>query len=155
MFVDHWMLQIMPHNALIAEYSILPKYTTLIWTCPFRFSSFGPFCSKASHGQQWAYGPKTTLKLFVLVLAIAPNSAQNQSFGIFGPEPPPPNLYIVYSMIHFDFLGWKYFFINIVAQIYLLFICILQFSPKSVQNFNSCLSLVISGHWKFLRCQGS
>ena len=34
------------------------------------------FCSKASHGQHWVFGPKTSLKfkLLVHVLAMAPNS---------------------------------------------------------------------------------
>ena len=40
------------------------------------FLDFGPFFTPRSHmgtGQHWVYGPKTTLKLLVHVLALVPN----------------------------------------------------------------------------------
>ena len=48
------------------------------------------FCSKASHGQHWVYGPKITLKLLLHVLVMAPTIAQNLSSKSFKPNPPPP-----------------------------------------------------------------
>ena len=47
----------------------------------FRFWS--TFWSKASHGQYWVDGPKTTLKLLVHILATAPSHSSKYTFQKF------------------------------------------------------------------------
>ena len=67
------------------------------------FGFLAHFCSKASRGQHWAYGPKTTLKLLVHVLDTGHGPqliAQNQSSKSFVPEPPP--LKSPHEFVEFD-----------------------------------------------------
>ena len=72
-------------------------------TLSLRFGFLGFFCSNASHGQQWAHGPKTSPKCWYMSWSSpAPNFgtcpghhlqpiARNLVFEIFqGSNPPPP-----------------------------------------------------------------
>ena len=85
------------HNPAI--YIRLWRSTTLKWPARrdksnaklyLSFLDFGPFfCSKASHGQHSVYGPKTTLKLLVQALAMAPTHSSKSIYTErFRPEPP-------------------------------------------------------------------